>query len=109
MSTVLQQQIVNYLVDRLGLLPEEITPQARFKEDLELDSLDMVELVSLMEGELQVEVSDSAAERLKSLADVVSYLEERGAGAGEDPAAGTGTADRAGADAAGRGDAEAAA
>ncbi|MBB4895512.1 acyl carrier protein [Streptomyces olivoverticillatus] len=74
-SSTVEQQITDFLVDRLGLLPEEVTPQARLKEDLGLDSLDMVELVTIVESRLGLSVDDEAAESLRSLGDVVSYIE----------------------------------
>ncbi|MEV4442536.1 acyl carrier protein [Streptomyces sp. NPDC049577] len=73
-STV-EQQITDFLVDRLGLLPEEVTPKARLKEDLGLDSLDMVELVTIVESRLGLTVDDTTAESLRSLGDVVAYIE----------------------------------
>ena len=77
MSTSTQQQLVDFMVERLGLLQEEITPTSRFKEDLGLDSLDMVELVSVLEGELGMEVDDTAVESLATLDDAVAYIESR--------------------------------
>ncbi|MGK5544274.1 acyl carrier protein [Streptomyces sp. URMC 127] len=73
----IRQQIVTYMVDRLGMEPEEITLTARFKEDLELDSLDMVELVTILEGELGTEVDDQAAQTLTTLGDVLAFIESR--------------------------------
>lgn len=87
MSDTLQQQMTDYLVDRLGLLPEEIGPKARFKEDMGLDSLDMVELVSLLESHLGTAVADTALEHLTTLQDVVTYLEEHGTNATSEAAA----------------------
>jgi acyl carrier protein len=77
-----RQQIVDFMVDRIGLEPEQITLTARFKEDLELDSLDMVEMVTILENEAGIELDDSVAEKLTSLGDVLAFIESRRA-AGE--------------------------
>lgn len=75
MSSTFEQRLVASLVDRLGLQPEELTPDARFREDLGLDSLDMVDLVSTLENELGVPVNDKVALALTSLGDVVAYVD----------------------------------
>ncbi|WP_406863617.1 acyl carrier protein [Streptomyces sp. HUAS MG47] len=81
MSSTVEQRIVDLMVDRMGLEPGELTSDARFKEDLGLDSLDMVELVSAMEDELGVPVADEVALSLTSLGAVVAYVESHQAGA----------------------------
>ncbi|MEU6809342.1 acyl carrier protein [Streptomyces sp. NPDC046831] len=85
MSSTTEQRLIEVMVERLGLEPHELTPDARFKEDLGLDSLDMVELVSAMEDELGVPVSDEVALSLTSLGDVVAYVDSQRAAA--EPAA----------------------
>ncbi|MFH0244674.1 acyl carrier protein [Streptomyces sp. HK10] len=72
-----RQKIIGYMVERLGLEPGEITDTARFKEDLELDSLDMVELVTILEGEAGVQLDDDAIGSLATLGDVVAFIESR--------------------------------
>jgi acyl carrier protein len=72
-----EQRLVDVMVERLGLQPEELTRTARFKDDLGLDSLDMVELVSALEEELGVPVTDEVASALTSLGDVVAYVDSR--------------------------------
>jgi acyl carrier protein len=76
-----EQRLAGVLVERLGLEPEELTPDARFREDLGLDSLDMVELVSALENELSVPVSDEMALSLTSLGEVVAYVDAQHAAA----------------------------
>lgn len=80
-AELLLHRIAGVLVDRLGLLPEEAVPEARFREDLGMDSLDMVELLTVVEEELG-EPLDSPDDTLASLAtigDVVGFLLARGA------------------------------
>jgi acyl carrier protein len=85
-SSTFEQRLVASLMDRLGLQPEELTPDARFREDLGLDSLDMVDLVSTLENELGVPVTDKVALALTSLGDVVAYVEAQH-GASHEPTA----------------------
>jgi acyl carrier protein len=80
-DTTTEQRLADVLVERLGLEPEELTPEARFREDLGLDSLDMVELVSALENELGVPVTDEVALSLTSLGEVVAYVDARRAAA----------------------------
>lgn len=72
-----RRQIIDFMVDRLGLEAEDITLTARFQEDLELDSLDMVELVTILENETGIELDDTAAEKLTSLGEVLAFLESQ--------------------------------
>ncbi|MFI9118350.1 acyl carrier protein [Streptomyces bikiniensis] len=82
MNGTIEQRIVGLMVERMGLEPEELTSDARFKEDLGLDSLDMVELVSALEDELGVPVDDEVAASLTSLGSVVAYVEAHRSDAG---------------------------
>ncbi|KUM73508.1 acyl carrier protein [Streptomyces sp. ISL-22] len=75
MNSTAHQHLVDVLADRLGLEPEELTPDARFREDLGLDSLDLVELVSALENELGVPVTDEVALSLTSLGEVVAQVD----------------------------------
>ena len=54
---------------------DEVTPEASFLEDLGADSLDIVELVMALEEEYELEISDEDAEGIKTVQDVVSYIE----------------------------------
>jgi acyl carrier protein len=63
-------------VEQLGVKPEQVTPQAKFIEDLGADSLDTVELVMALEEEFGIEVPDEQAEKLQSVGDVIKYVEE---------------------------------
>ena len=56
---------------------DEVTPEASFLEDLGADSLDIVELVMALEEEYELEISDEDAEGIKTVQDVVSYIEGR--------------------------------
>ena len=62
--------------DMLGCNPEQVTPEAKFVEDLGADSLDVVELLMAFEEEFSLEIPDEHAEQLFTVADVVKYLQE---------------------------------
>ena len=52
----------------------KVSPSARFKEDLDLDSLDAVEVVMAIEEEFAIEIPDSEADKILSIADAVAYI-----------------------------------
>lgn len=65
------------IADLLGVDPEKITPAARFREELEADSLDLVELIMAFEDKFGAEISDEAAQKIMSVGDVVEYIAAR--------------------------------
>lgn len=65
------------IVELLGVDPEQITPEANFREDLEADSLDLVELIMAFEEEFGGEISDEEAQKITIVGDVVTYIQER--------------------------------
>ncbi len=71
------QKIKDIIVEQLSVNAEQVTPEAKFIEDLGADSLDIVELVMAFEEEFGVEVPDSEAEKLLSVGDVVKYIEDK--------------------------------
>ena len=64
------------IVEQLGVDEEEVTPQASFVEDLNADSLDLVELIMSLEEEFGMEISDEDAEKIQKVSDAVEYIEE---------------------------------
>jgi len=71
------QKIKDIIVEQLSVNAEQVTPEAKFIEDLGADSLDIVELVMAFEEEFGVEVPDTDAEKLLSVGDVVKYIEDK--------------------------------
>jgi acyl carrier protein len=72
-----KEKFKEIIVDRLGVDPNEITPQASFVDDLGADSLDTVELVMAFEEEFDLEIPDEDAEKLTSVGKAMEYLEKR--------------------------------
>jgi acyl carrier protein len=70
----IEDRVKDIIVDQLGVSPDQVSPQAKFVEDLGADSLDTVELVMAFEEEFGIEVPDEDAEKLQSVADVISYI-----------------------------------
>ena len=64
------------VAEQLGVETEKITPDAEFIQDLNADSLDMVELVMSLEEEFGVEISDEEVEKIIKVSDAVDYIEE---------------------------------
>ncbi len=68
-------RVKEIIVDQLGVNPEQVTPEAKFIEDLGADSLDTVELVMALEEEFGTEIPDEEAEKLKTVGDAIKYVE----------------------------------
>lgn len=65
------------IVDLLGVDEEKVIPSARFREDLEADSLDLVELIMAFEEEFEGEISDEEAQQITTVGEAVAYVDER--------------------------------
>ena len=61
----------------MGWEAEQVTPEANFVEDLGADSLDTVELIMAFEEEFDVEIPDTDAEKIKTVQDVMDYIEAK--------------------------------
>ena len=68
-------RVKKIVADRLDVDEADVKPEASFKEDLEADSLDVVELVMELEDEFDLEISDEDAEKILTVGDVVAYIE----------------------------------
>ncbi len=69
------QEIVN---DGLGVANEEVVPSASFVDDLNADSLDLVELIMALEEEFGHEIPDDDAEKIQTVQDIIDYLARHG-------------------------------
>ena len=69
-------RIKKIIVEQLGVNEDQVTPEAKFIEDLGADSLDTVELVMALEEEFGTEIPDEEAEKLQSVGDVIKFIED---------------------------------
>ena len=65
------------VVDQLGVEEDELTMEASMQDDLGADSLDLVDLVMSVEEEFGVKVADEDLENIKTVGDIVNYIEDR--------------------------------
>ena len=72
----IEDKIKAIIVEQLGVNADQVTPEARFIEDLGADSLDTVELVMALEEEFGQEIPDEEAEKLQAVGDVIKYIED---------------------------------
>ena len=82
MATVFER-VRKIIVEQLGVDDNDVTPQTSFVDDLNADSLDLVELIMAMEEEFSkegkgMEISDEDAEKLATVQDAVNYIVEQG-------------------------------
>jgi acyl carrier protein len=70
-----EEKVKQIIVDELGVEESEVTPNARFIDDLGADSLDNVELVMRFEEEFGIEIPDEEAEKIVSVRDAITYIE----------------------------------
>ena len=75
MAATVETRVKEIVCEQLGVSEDEVTPQASFIDDLGADSLDIVELVMALEEEYEMEISDEDAEKIKTVQDVVTYIE----------------------------------
>lgn len=70
-----QERIKGIIVELLGVDPDKVKPEARFREDLEANSLDLVELIMAFEEEFGGEISDETAQKITTVGDAINYIE----------------------------------
>ena len=74
----LDARVRDIIVEKLGVRPEEIIPEADFQTDLGADSLDIVELLMAFEDNFGMKIPDEEASSLTTVGDVVKYLQDKG-------------------------------
>jgi acyl carrier protein len=74
MSTI-AEKVKSIIVEKLGVEPSEVTPEASFTNDLGADSLDQVELIMEFEKEFNVSIPDDQAETITTVGQAIAYLE----------------------------------
>lgn len=70
-------RVKKVVVEQLDVAEDEVTPQASFVDDLGADSLDVVELVMGLEEEFDIEIPDEDAEKITTVQEAVSYIDEK--------------------------------
>ena len=69
-------KVRNIVVEQLGVEADEVTMESTFIDDLGADSLDIVELIMAFEEEFNIEIPDEAAEKIKTVQDVVAHIDQ---------------------------------
>ena len=69
-----EERVRAIIVDLLGVDEEQVVIEARFREDLEADSLDLVELIMAFEEEFEGEISDEEAQKITTVGEAVNYI-----------------------------------
>lgn len=72
-----EAKVKEIIMDKLGVEDSQITPEASFTNDLGADSLDIVELVMGFESAFQISIPDEDAEKIGTVGDAVSYLQQK--------------------------------
>jgi len=70
------ETVQSILAEQLGIEEDQITMESNFIDDLNADSLDIVELVMAMEQEFGISIPDDEAERIKTVGDAVNFIKE---------------------------------
>ena len=70
------ERVTKIIIDKLGIDASEVTPEASFVGDLGADSLDTVELIMEFEKEFDVSIPDEQAEKIQTVGDAITYLEQ---------------------------------
>lgn len=70
------EKVRKIICDQFDLEEDDVTPETLLEDDLEADSLDLVDLVMSFEDEFQIEVPDEDVENIKNVGGIVKYIEE---------------------------------
>jgi acyl carrier protein len=71
------EKIKELIVEEIGVEEDQVTLEASFKDDLEVDSLDLFEMVMTLEEEFDVEIPSEDLEQINTVGDLVKYLENK--------------------------------
>ncbi|HBQ20967.1 MAG: acyl carrier protein [Deltaproteobacteria bacterium GWA2_38_16] len=72
-----EERVKNIIVDQLGVEKKDVKTNSSLIDDLGADSLDIVELVMAMEEEFGLEIPDEHAEKIKTVGDVIQYIDDK--------------------------------
>ena len=79
MDEAIFEKVKDIIVDKLNVDPAQVVAEARFREDLKADSLDLVELIMAFEEEFGGTISDEDAQKITTVGEAVVYLAKAGA------------------------------
>jgi acyl carrier protein len=77
MADSVEERVKKIVVDLLGVEESKVTPEAHFRNDLEADSLDLVELIMEFERQFGGEIKDEDAQKIETVGAAVDYIKER--------------------------------
>lgn len=77
MAESIEERVTNIVVELLGVDEEQVTREAHFRDDLEADSLDLVELIMAFESEFGGEITDEDAQKIETVGQAIDYIKER--------------------------------
>ena len=73
----IEKEVIDIVVEQLGVDVGDVTPEKSFVEDLNADSLDLTELIMTFEERFGFEISEEDAEKLKTINDVIDYIKQK--------------------------------
>ena len=76
MGTSVRDRVIEIICEQMGQSKDKVTEETSFINDLGADSLDTVELVMELEDEFDISIPDDAAEKIKTVGDAISYIDE---------------------------------
>ena len=71
-----EEKVKAIVVEQLGVSADEVTPESKFVEDLNADSLDLTELIMAMEEEFDIEINDDDAQNIVTVQNAVDYIQK---------------------------------
>jgi acyl carrier protein len=72
------ERVKKVVVDQLTVEPSDVKPESSFQDDLNADSLDLVELMMGMEEEFSIKIDDEAAQNIRTVKDAVAFIKAQG-------------------------------
>ena len=75
MSSI-EERVLEIISEQLGVAKNELTRSTSFMDDLKTDSLDIVEMVMELEEEFEIQIPDTATEKIRTVGDLIDYIEQ---------------------------------